>query len=402
MLRADTNWTGVLFGVWLGVLAAFQQFKLPPVLPLLLDRYGYDPTLAGGFMSVYAVAGMVFSLHLGRAMQRYGAGPFLAGAFGLFAFGNVLGLLWPESGVLLLLGRGLEGVGFIVLAILCSVFANVSISPRHLPIAAALVATWIPAGQLLASLAAPVFLRREEWEPLWWLSLAVTLATALWAWRLHATGRVPFRLGLPPLGERGLGERSPAEPTSRERIALWLTAITFMLWSTEMFAFFTWTPEFLVDRFGFDAATATLIYTGPVVVLLAGNLIGGVILRTGAAMAPLMVTVLIGQSFFWWHLPHAGANAGSLTVLMIFGLLAGITPTCLFAAPAMILGTARAGGRAFGLLHLGRSAGVLIGPVLMAAAYQRLGSWAATAPIFGAASLAAALTAAVLMLQMRR
>ena len=397
MLRADTNWTGVLFGVWLGVLAAFQQFKLPPALPLLLDRYGYDPTLAGGFMSVYAVAGLVVSLHLGRAMQQYGAGPFLAGAFGLFAIGNVLGLLWPESGAVVLLGRGLEGVGFIVLAILCSVFANISISPRHLPIAAALVATWIPGGQLLANLVAPVFLRRGEWEPLWWLSLAATLATALWAWRLHDTGRVPFRFGVPATGERVADESTP-----RERLALWLTTITFMLWSTEMFAFFTWAPEFLVDRFGFDPATATLIYTAPVVVLLAGNLIGGVILRTGAAMAPLMVTVLVGQSFFWWHLPQAGPNAGSLTVLMIFGLLAGITPTCLFAAPAMILGTARAGGRAFGLLHLGRSAGVLIGPVLMAAAYQHLGSWAATAPIFGTASLAAAVTATVLMLQMRR
>ena len=36
MSDAKTNWTGVFFGFTLTALAAFQQFKLPPVLPELL------------------------------------------------------------------------------------------------------------------------------------------------------------------------------------------------------------------------------------------------------------------------------------------------------------------------------------------------------------------------------
>ncbi len=397
MARRETDWTGVAFGVWLGVLAAFQQFKLPPALPLLLDRYNYDPTLAGGFMSVYAVAGLVFSLHLGQAMQRHGAGPFLAAAFGLFAVGDLVMLQWPESGALVLFGRGLEGVGFIILAILCSVFANLSISPRHLPIAAALVAAWIPGGQLLANLLAPPILARGAWAPLWWIALALTVLTAAWAWRLERGGRLSFRLGAPA----GPAAGPAAEPGAAERLSLWLVAGTFTLWSTQMFAFLTWTPEFLVAEFGFDPARAVTVYTLPVLLLLFGNLIGGAILRAGASLPALMVTVLAGQSVFWWHLPQAAANAGSLTVLIIYGLIAGITPTCLFAAPATILGTARAGAGAFGLLHLGRSLGVLIGPVLMAAAFKQLGSWSATAPIFAVVSLGAAGMAALLVVQTR-
>src|SRR3546814_4676762 len=87
-------------------------------------------------------------------------------------------LLWPEDGYLVLAGRAMEGVGFIVLAILCSLYANLSVSQRHLALSAALVATWIPAGQLLASLAAPVFLARGLWEPLWWPGIALTATTA--------------------------------------------------------------------------------------------------------------------------------------------------------------------------------------------------------------------------------
>ena len=68
-----TNWTGVMFGFLLASLAAFQQFKLPPMLPEMLATYDYQPTLAGGFMSIYAAIGLVATLLIGRLMQRYGA-----------------------------------------------------------------------------------------------------------------------------------------------------------------------------------------------------------------------------------------------------------------------------------------------------------------------------------------
>ena len=45
-----TNWTGVMFGFLLASLAAFQQFKLPPMLPEMLAAYDYQLTLAGAFM----------------------------------------------------------------------------------------------------------------------------------------------------------------------------------------------------------------------------------------------------------------------------------------------------------------------------------------------------------------
>jgi hypothetical protein len=50
--RSETDWAGIAFGVSLASLAAYQQFKLPPVLPLLLEHYGYDRALAGSFMSI--------------------------------------------------------------------------------------------------------------------------------------------------------------------------------------------------------------------------------------------------------------------------------------------------------------------------------------------------------------
>lgn len=59
------SWKGVIFGVGIAAFAAYQQFKLPVVLPVLLERYGYDRVLAGGFMSVYALTGLVLSVWSG-------------------------------------------------------------------------------------------------------------------------------------------------------------------------------------------------------------------------------------------------------------------------------------------------------------------------------------------------
>ena len=52
----------MLFGFLLASLAAFQQLKLPPMMPYMLAEFGYPKTLAGGFMSVYAVIGLAMSL----------------------------------------------------------------------------------------------------------------------------------------------------------------------------------------------------------------------------------------------------------------------------------------------------------------------------------------------------
>src|SRR3546814_1141490 len=76
-----TNWTGVLFGFLLASLAAFQQFKLPPMLPEMLAEFGYPKTVAGSFMSIYAAIGLAMSFALGGLMARMGTGRKLAAAF---------------------------------------------------------------------------------------------------------------------------------------------------------------------------------------------------------------------------------------------------------------------------------------------------------------------------------
>ena len=190
MSTSRSNWTGIAFGLALACFAAYQQFKLPPALPVLLETYRYDRTLAGAFMSVYAVAGLAFSLLFGRLLERKGVvGPTLV-ALALSMAGTGLVLALPESGWMVLLGRALEGIGFAFLAICGMLLANANASARHLPLVVGMTAAWIPVGQLAAMLLAPIAFAWQGWQPLWIVALSGALALVAWTLALRGSEAV--------------------------------------------------------------------------------------------------------------------------------------------------------------------------------------------------------------------
>ena len=146
-----TVWAGLAFGLAVAVFGAYQQLKLPPVLPEMLERYGYPKLLAGGFMSIFALAGLTLSFSLGRMMQTHGTAKFLVGAIALAITGALIILAMPENGWIVLGGRALEGVAMAILAVAGPTLMTHNAGPDHLPVAAALAATWIPLGGLLAT-----------------------------------------------------------------------------------------------------------------------------------------------------------------------------------------------------------------------------------------------------------
>jgi MFS family permease len=386
MSPGRSNWTGIAFGLSLASMAAYQQFKLPPALPVLLETYGYDRTLAGGFMSIYALAGLLLSLPLGRLVQRTGtAGPTLAG-LGVMVLGNAVTLAWPENGWIVLAGRAFEGAGFAVLAITGPVLANAHASARHLPLVVAMTASWIPVGQLAATALAPAAFAWTGWQGLWVVAILAAAGMAAWTLRLRAGHRVDLAAGF---GPAAAPEAAP--PSPRQRRNLLLAAAIFMLWVAQYFAYMTWLPQYLVEVHGLSVSMAVVGYTVPVAVLIATNMAVGLVLRTGAPVGPLLVLGLASQTAIWWLLPWTGPGVGGIASLIVYGIGAGICPTCLFAMPSVITGPGRAAASAFGVIMTGRNVGVLIGPVLLAQAFVLAGAWDVAAPLFGGVTAGALL-----------
>ena len=58
-----------LFGVGLGTFVAYQQFKLPDSARLFLAEHPHDPIVTAGFMSVYALVGLLASAAIGGWLE---------------------------------------------------------------------------------------------------------------------------------------------------------------------------------------------------------------------------------------------------------------------------------------------------------------------------------------------
>lgn len=389
----ETRWTVVAFGLALAALAAFQQFKLPPALPIMLDTYGYDRVLAGGFMSVFAVAGLLLSLSVGRGIERRGVSPYLWGAFILFLGGEILTLAAPERGGLVLLARGLEGVGYTVCAIVGPLLANRNASVRNLPLVVGLTAAWIPTGQVTANLMSLPVVDAGQWRPLWWAGIVLTLALAAWAQRFR-------RRHADPHHSDGV-EVKNADATGAQRRALIVAGVTFALWSGQYHGYMTWLPQFLVESHGFSARDAVIAATVPTAAVLILCVATGAILRAGVPLAPLFAGSIAVQTVVWFLVPFSSGAVGVLS-LVAYGVTAGITPVCLFAMPSAIMGQRRLVAGAFGIVMTGRNLGVLVGPVLLAQIVTLAGDWRFVWVTFGGFTLAAAVAAVDLGRRLRR
>jgi predicted MFS family arabinose efflux permease len=375
-----TNWTGVSYGIVLGFVAAYFQFKVPPVLPVLLDDYSYDKFVAGGFMSIFAVAGMAISVRVGRGIRSHGAARYLAGAFFLLIAGSLLGLAVPESGALMLVARTIEGLGAAVLAVCMPAFANMNAGPRHLPVIIAVQATWIPVGQVSANLIAQPAVAAGQWQPVWWAGIIAIIAVAVWTLAIARRDRIQFGGRSNPAQEAG----RISETTQSERRALLYAAVLFFLWQAQFMAYFTWLPVYLVDVRGFSADGAVLVNQIPVVVLLVFALATGFVLRAGVGAIPLLITALSLQAASWLLIPVAGSVVIGTISLVAWGIAAGITPTCLWALPSVLLGGHRADTHAFAVVLTGRYLGILAGPLIAVAIFRLTGDWLSVAYTFGA------------------
>jgi MFS family permease len=429
-LGEQTNWRGVAFGFALSSFVAFQQFKLPPVLPDLLERFHYPLSLAASCMSIYAVVGLVASVPLGLWLKRRRYRPALLLGIASTIMGLVLALAMAKFGLVLLLSRGLEGVTYAIFAIAGPAIATSSARLRDLPLVTGLLAGWIPVGQIgagLLALAAPSWnlpdwgLVLAGWQVIWLIALALTLLLGLYCWRYPHQNNVgskgtPAKAAVPVITDTDRADNvpllgaavsqtgasaSPADhmqasgiisesrPDERKRPvgrgADLLAAGIFLVWSGQYFAFMTWLTQFLIEQHHLQPQQAVLVYLLPVVVLLGFNLLTGWALGQGLKLMPALLISLVLQGLVWALNPILDGTLG-IVALLVYGICAGVIPTCLFHLPHHIAAhrhhggkaggnAVKAGPEAFATLMTGRNIGVLCGPIMLPQLMVWLGNW---------------------------
>ena len=326
----------ILAVVWLAsVAASLNQFKVPPLIPMLMDAFRLDLTQAGMLMSVFALAGLVLALPAGLILQRLG--PKTAGIIAVvcLVIGSGWGALTTSAGPLLA-SRFLEGVGFGLIAVIGPAVIALWFPPERRGMPMGIWATWVPVGSVVMFNLAPALGTALGWQAVWWSGAGFAMVALLLYWPLV---RVPT-----PARDRrheplnSIAGPSPTFGAALANRSIWLLGLEFACFNIVLIGLFTYFPTFLAEVRGYSLAQAAFIASlSTLVALGSAPLAGWLSDHMGSRRLFVAVPFLVIAGMMLWPFHATGWTLYAFVILL--GVMSGATPTATFAAAPEVMGT---------------------------------------------------------------
>ena len=373
------------------VAASLNQFKVPPILPLLMDFFHLPAGRAGLLMSVFAITGLLLALPAGFFFQKLGYRMMGLMAVGFLAVGAATGALSRGEGMMLS-GRLLEGAGMSLIAVVCPAIVAIWFSPDQRGKAMGIFATWVPLGSTVVFLLAPLLAHRWRWEGVWWFGFLYTFFVGILFYQFVKTANQPSA------NTNFTGFQQAITIADVKKVFqikdLWLISFLFACFNYAFVSFVTWVPAFLHGVRGRSLEHASFaVSTVSMLAILSCPLAGLISDRLGSRkMIFTLPMILMGILIpFTCALPMEFF----LPFLIIFGFITGFAPTGVFSAAAEVVGDERLTGMAMAIVLIGQNVGMLVGPFLFGALVESSGwevAFWTLAPVCGAGAAAGALS----------
>ena len=361
----------ILVVVWLaGVAAALNLFKVPPLIPVLMESYRLHLSQAGLLMSVFAVTGLILALPAALFLQRLG--PKTAGllAVACLVVGSGWGALVSTSAPLFA-SRVLEGVGMGLIAVVAPAAIALWFPPEKRGGPMGIWATWIPVGNVVMLNLAPALETAVGWRAVWWTGAGFALVCLI-LYGLFVR-QPPSRVGEQSPARGNLVADAP--PPLRAALAnrsIWLLAFEIACFNVVFIGFFTFFPTFLVEVRGYSLAEAAFITSLATLVSLgSAPLAGWLSDRLGTRRLFIAIPFLIFAVMMLW--PFHVTGWAIIAFVVLLGIVSGPTPTATFAAAPEVMGDPRSAGIGMAVIAMGINLGFVVGPFLFGLLVQTVG-----------------------------
>jgi MFS family permease len=357
----------VILGVTMlaGVSAPLNQFKVPPVMPVLMERFQLDLITAGLLMSIFAITGLVLALPAGIILHRLGPKTTGLIAIGSLLGGSILGALTSDANGLLF-SRLIEGVGMGLIAVVSPAVITLWFPPQKRGLAMGIWATWVSLGSLIIYNLAPALNRLGGWQTVWWGASLFTLAAFILYGLLV---RVPP--GAHPEAEQG---RTPNLQKALNNRAIWLLALSFGCFNFAVIGVIaTYYPTFLTKVRGYTLADASFVTSiKMIVVILIAPLAGWLSDWVGSPKRVALVAFL-GLAAFMAFPFSIDALWQIVLAMAILGFLAGAISSATFSAVPAVMGKDHLAGLGMAVVMVGQNVGQLLGPVVFSRLVESIG-----------------------------
>ncbi|MEU4835009.1 MFS transporter [Streptosporangium sp. NPDC023615] len=348
-LRPRSQWGTIVVVYLAGVVAAMGLGKFASVGPVIADQLGLSLSQLGWVISAVVGVGAVAGLPAGYLVRRFGADRSLVSGLVLIAVASAASMAAGDFTWLLVI-RGLEGVGYLLVTIACPALILRLAQGRDRGAALSLWATFVPVGLGVSTLAGGALGSALGWRG--WIGLIAGLTFAM---ALAVRARLP----------RGAGRWVAAGPVPRAGALIWpvVLAVSFCLSAMVTIPVIVLLPTLLIEEYGRSAA-ATGALTSVVSVLgVLGGLAVGVLLRRGVPVGVLALPGLLVVPAAWF-MYGGGSQVAALTGAGVVSVANGFLAALVFAALPLVLRHLDHADVGNGVVAQAGSVGSLVGPPL--------------------------------------
>jgi MFS family permease len=387
--RPATPWPIVFLAIAAGIVGAFQVGKAAMALPALRADLGIGLVAAGWVLAIFNLIGVAVGMAIGGLVGRWGDRRTVLAGLTLLAAASLAGAAAPGIAILLAT-RFVEGMGFLMVVVGVPSLIMRLTRPDDLKLALGAWGAYMPVGQAIMVLAAPLLLVPFGWRGLW---VANTALLAVFAVILaRATAALPAAPPRPPPSLwRDLADTVTAPGPL-------LLAAIFGFYSMQYLAVMGFLPTVLIEREGLGTGTAGALAALAIAMNGAGNLAAGLLLRHGVKRWLLIAVAGIAMGSAALGIFAASPPLwASYALYLAFSGLGGLLPASVFNAVPTHAPSRHLVPMTNGLVVQGSNLGQVIGPPAVGALATAIGwQWA---PLL---IVPAALSAALLALVLRR
>jgi MFS family permease len=359
------------------IAVSINQYKVPPVMPVLMDVFGLDLTMANLMMSIFSLSAFLLAIPAGIIVHRIGPKRSGLVALGAVIVGAGLGAL-SSGAAALLASRTVEGLSFVFMMVVGPAIISLWFSAEERGVPMGIFATWVPVGSMIILNVAPALETAFGWQAVWWFGCLYGAFGFVVFWTIV---RVPPVVAPAPANPGPGGERHPSSEglMSNVRTALanrnvWLLGLLFFCFTMVFPGFINNMPTYLHTVREYSLAQAALIVSLSSLATIVGCPLMGLLSdrigsRKKVYTAALLMTAVL------WVLPYHLTGLAIPLFLVIFGVIAGAVPTMIISSLPEVMERPELAGIGMGGVVTLQNLGLLIGPVMFGRIVQVSGNW---------------------------
>jgi CP family cyanate transporter-like MFS transporter len=385
-----------------GVCAALHVGKLSPALPVLRDTLGVTLLQAGFLLSLVQFAGMALGLTVGLAADGLGLKrSMVAGLLVLFMASSLGG--WAQDVNTLLVLRGIEGFGFLLVSMPGPSLIRHLVSTQRRNVMLGLWGAYMPLGTGMALLCGPVFILWGSWQIWWWVLAGLTLLMTVWLWRVvpgdHASiSSVTVVVLAPDSHPKPLETAETWQQRLRQTLGArgpWLVALSFAVYSAQWLAVIGFLPMIYAQA-GVTGGVTALLTALVAAVNMVGNIASGRLLARGVQPQQILYSGFavmgLGALVAFAEFPSLSDGAAWLpslrfSAIILFSMVGGVIPGTLFSLAVQLAPSERTVSTTVGWMQQWSAFGQFLGPPAVAWVAGATGGWQWTWTVTGACAL---------------